>query len=157
MQLYFEGNIWMILFVLYTESLGAVFPGSSSPCCIHALIFASWRKVLRSNSGADWKEQDYLGQCSVQESFNAFTAGKTQKKLCRIWGRREMQYNSMNNLATTFFYPIKTLLLLLFDTVLFSHLFICFNAKDFSCSHLSGSQTKPDPSIFTPSLQRKVK
>lgn len=68
-----------------------------------------------------------------------------------------MQYNSMNNLATTFFYPIKTLLLLLFDTVLFSHLFICFNAKDFSCSHLSGSQTKPDPSIFTPSLQRKVK
>lgn len=154
MQLYFEGNIWMILFVLYTESLGAVFPGSSSPCCIHALIFASWRKVLQSTSGADWKEQDYLGQCSEQESFNAFTAGKTQKimqNLRETWDAAQFYEQFSYHL----FLPNKNLSAFVWHC--YSHLFICFNAKDFSCSHLSGSQTKPDPSIFTPSLQRKVK
>lgn len=56
------------------------------------------------------------------------------KKLCRIWGRREMQHNSMNNLATTFFYPTKTFLLL-FDTVILT----CLSAsmQKISLAHIS--------------------
>lgn len=125
----------------------------SSPGSTHALILTLLEKGFLEQSWSKLRRVGLSGTLLQAGELKCFHSRETKCRKQFMQNLKGMRWGVIlwTIQLPLFSNPTITLPLLLFDTALLSHLFICFHTKEFSCSCLSDSQTQPETSSFTPS------